>query len=88
MIGDGSNLVDFTYVENVAYAHVLAATRLTGRDSPLCGQAYFITNQQPVLFWDFFTLLYRELGYEEPWLPIPISFPLLLVPVEAVNPAI
>mgnify|MGYP003868976857 CR=1 FL=1 len=28
MIGDGTNLVDFTYVENVAYAHLLAAVKL------------------------------------------------------------
>ena len=29
IIGDGTNIVDFTYVENVAYAHLLAAVHLT-----------------------------------------------------------
>lgn len=38
--------MDFTYVENVVYAHLLAAEKLSLR-SPVAGQAYFITNQVP-----------------------------------------
>ncbi len=34
---DGSNLVDFTYVENVVHGHILAAEHLKA-ESPLCGQ--------------------------------------------------
>lgn len=34
---DGSNLVDFTFVENVVHGHILAAEHLKA-DSPLCGQ--------------------------------------------------
>lgn len=29
MLGDNSTLFDFTYVENVAHAHILAADKLT-----------------------------------------------------------
>ncbi|XP_060741431.1 sterol-4-alpha-carboxylate 3-dehydrogenase, decarboxylating isoform X4 [Tachysurus vachellii] len=37
IIGDGTNLVDFTYVENVVHGHILAAEHLKA-DSPLCGK--------------------------------------------------
>lgn len=44
MIGDGLNRMDFTYVANVAQAHIDAAEKLAV-NSPLAGKAYFITNQ-------------------------------------------
>lgn len=34
---DGTNLVDFTYVENVVHGHILAAERLRP-ESPACGK--------------------------------------------------
>ncbi|NWR53934.1 NSDHL protein, partial [Bucorvus abyssinicus] len=37
IIGDGKNLVDFTYVDNVVHGHILAAEKLH-KDSPLCGK--------------------------------------------------
>lgn len=51
-IGDGTNMVDITYVENAAEAHLLAADAL-GERSPLRGRAYFIGQEQPVNLWDF-----------------------------------
>lgn len=72
LIGDGSNLVDFTYVENVAYAHALAAVQL-GPDAPVNGQAYFITNREPIFFWEFITRMHRAWGYTLPWLPMPVA---------------
>lgn len=36
-IGTGKNKFDWTYVENAAYAHVLAADKLTN-GSPVAGQ--------------------------------------------------
>lgn len=36
---DGSNLVDFTYVENVVHGHILAAEHLKA-DSALCAQVW------------------------------------------------
>ena len=71
-IGDGTNLVDFTYVENVAYAHLLACTQL-GPKSAVNGQTYFITNRQPVLFWDFFGRMFNEIGYDAPSVPLPMG---------------
>jgi sterol-4alpha-carboxylate 3-dehydrogenase (decarboxylating) len=61
-LGDNTNLFDFTYVENVAYAHCLAAFALlqTGKLSTqvldhekIDGETFVITNCQPVYFWDF-----------------------------------
>ena len=84
-IGDGSNLADFTYVENVAYAHMLVCTQL-GPKAAVNGQTYFITNRQPVQFWHFFTRLYNELGFPGPHIKLPFSVMLPLATVlEAVK---
>uniref|UniRef100_A0A1A8HW43 Sterol-4-alpha-carboxylate 3-dehydrogenase, decarboxylating n=1 Tax=Nothobranchius kuhntae TaxID=321403 RepID=A0A1A8HW43_NOTKU len=70
IIGDGSNVVDFTYVDNVVHGHILAAERLRP-DSPICGKAYHITNDEPVRFWDFMSELLVGLGYDAPRLHLP-----------------
>lgn len=46
-IGDGSNLVDLTYVENVAHALVLALDAQAG-----VGKTYHITNDEHINLWD------------------------------------
>ncbi len=51
LIGDGSNRVDSVYIDNAVDAHLLAAERL-GEDSPIAGQAYFITNGEPLAMSD------------------------------------
>lgn len=52
IVGDGTNKVDVTYVDNAAAAHVLAADRLTP-GSPAAGKAYFISQGEPVVLWEF-----------------------------------
>ena len=47
LVGDGENLVDATYIDNAARAHLLAAERLDV-DSPCAGNAYFISNGEPL----------------------------------------
>jgi nucleoside-diphosphate-sugar epimerase len=50
-VGDGKNTIDAVYVENAAAAHLLAADALAqGRAA---GQAYFITNGEPVNCWQW-----------------------------------
>lgn len=49
-VGRGDNLIDITYVENAADAHLLAADRLA-TDSPIGGQAFFISQGVPVNCW-------------------------------------
>lgn len=72
IIGDGSNLVDFTFVENVVHGHILAAERLRS-DSPICGKPYHITNDEPVRFWDFMSEVLVGLGYAAPRYHLPYA---------------
>lgn len=52
-VGDGQNLVDMIYVENAAEAHLLAADALAKDDSPVAGNAYFLSQGEPVNCWDW-----------------------------------
>lgn len=80
-LGDNDNLFDFTYVGNVAHAHLLAARALlaTSRLStvPLDhervdGEAFIITNGTPIYFWDLARMLWKaagsELGTDHVWI--------------------
>lgn len=49
-VGDGQNLIDMIYVENAAQAHLLAAKALIP-GSAVGGNAYFISQDQPVNCW-------------------------------------
>ncbi len=51
-IGDGTNLIDMVFVENAAQAHLLAADHLR-EGTPVGGQAYFISQGEPVNCWDW-----------------------------------
>jgi nucleoside-diphosphate-sugar epimerase len=59
-IGDGTNRVDVTYVENAATAHLQAADALTV-DGPVGGQAYFIGDSKPVNLWSWINQLLQTL---------------------------
>ncbi len=50
-IGRRNPLIDLTYIDNAAHAHLLAADRLEP-GSPISGRAYFIAQGQPVPLWD------------------------------------
>lgn len=52
IIGDGTNTVDVTYVDNGAAAHLSAATALANNPNA-AGRAYFISDDQPVNAWEF-----------------------------------
>ena len=71
-IGDGKNLFDWTFVENVARAHVLTAQcllRESEAEAPrpieerVEGEAFFITNDEPWPFWDFARAIGAAAGY-------------------------
>ncbi|MFC1744914.1 NAD-dependent epimerase/dehydratase family protein [Candidatus Riflebacteria bacterium] len=51
-VGDGQNLVDTVYVENAAIAHLQVAEKLE-KDSPVAGQAYFISQDEPIKLWEW-----------------------------------
>ena len=60
-VGDGTNQVDTTFVENAAYAHILAGEALQ-RGSPVCGRAYFISQGEPVNCWGFINEVIKLAG--------------------------
>lgn len=70
-LGQNTNLFDFTYVGNVAHAHIIAAIALVNTHSlstqPLDyervdGEAFFITNDSPLYFWDFARMVWSAAG--------------------------
>ncbi|NPV76495.1 MAG: NAD-dependent epimerase/dehydratase family protein [Anaerolineae bacterium] len=71
-IGDGRNVVDLTYVEDAARAHLLAADRLEP-GSPVAGSVYFITQGEPVALWPWIRALLARLGY--PPIRLRLSLP-------------
>lgn len=74
-LGNNTNLFDFTENTNVAHAHHLAAAALLttlereeqGKMRPfdhekVDGEAFFITNDSPVYFWDFTRTAWKLAG--------------------------
>ncbi|HLW63749.1 MAG TPA: NAD-dependent epimerase/dehydratase family protein [Gemmataceae bacterium] len=51
-VGKGENVVDTTYVDNAADAHLSAADRLAP-GSAIGGKAYFLSQGEPMNLWDF-----------------------------------
>lgn len=70
-VGDGSNLVDISYIDNVADAHLLAADNL-GSTATAAGKAYFISQGKPVNLWGWINDLFRR--FEIPPVPGQIGF--------------
>lgn len=69
MIGEGHNITDFTFVDNVVHAHILACNKLMINNNANVipsGHPYFITNCEPTLFWPFINGLLLQLGYPQP----------------------
>lgn len=62
ILGDGENVVDLTYIENVVDALLLCA------ESPAStlGKKYNITNDEPVKIWKLIERICDELGYRHP----------------------
>ena len=61
-VGDGTNLVDTTYVENAAAAHLATADALAEANSPAAGRAYFLSQGEPVNCWQWIVDVLRLAG--------------------------
>jgi nucleoside-diphosphate-sugar epimerase len=61
-IGDGTNRVDVTYLDNCVDAHVAARDALASSDAPCAGRAYFLGQEAPVRLWDFVARVLRGFG--------------------------
>ncbi|KAF2212724.1 hypothetical protein CERZMDRAFT_40479 [Cercospora zeae-maydis SCOH1-5] len=62
VVGDGHNLYDFVYIDNAVKAHILAMENLLTTETA-AGQAFFISNQEPVYFWDFFLAIWAHFDH-------------------------
>lgn len=60
-VGNGSNLISVSYVENAAAAHLQAADVLR-EGAPLAGQAYFINEPEPVNLWQWVNDILERAG--------------------------
>jgi hypothetical protein len=61
-LGPGTNLQDYIYVSNAADAHVLAAANLLTSQTA-AGEAFFITNGEPVPLRDLCRAVWKEFGH-------------------------
>eukprot|EP00818_Percolomonas_sp_WS_P010670 CAMPEP_0117439332 /NCGR_PEP_ID=MMETSP0759-20121206/2511_1 /TAXON_ID=63605 /ORGANISM="Percolomonas cosmopolitus, Strain WS" /LENGTH=357 /DNA_ID=CAMNT_0005231045 /DNA_START=125 /DNA_END=1198 /DNA_ORIENTATION=+ len=68
-VGDGSNLYSFTYVRNVAKGLILAARKI--EDHGVGGEAFFLTNDEDMPFWDMLSGIAKYLESPTPKFDVP-----------------
>ena len=66
IIGSGENMWDVMYVANAADAHVLAVENLLSSKTA-AGQAFFISNNEPVPFRDLCLTIWSHFGHHPPF---------------------
>ncbi len=64
IVGDGSNLVDIAYIDNVIHAHLLAAENLA-TTATAAGRPFFIGQQEPVQLWNWINELFVHMDVPE-----------------------
>jgi len=64
-VGEGTNRVDSTYIDNAAEAHLLAADALLANPGA-AGRAYFISNGEPRPLWELITRIVAAAGLRPP----------------------
>lgn len=62
IVGDGTNFYDFMYISNAVDAHILAVENLLTTKTA-AGEAFFISNEEPVYFWDFMAYVWAQFGH-------------------------
>jgi len=76
-LGNANAVHDNSFVGNLVHGQILAAERMV-EGNRACGRAYFITDNEPENYFDFFRPLIEGLGYKFPTRRIPEG---LLIPV-------
>lgn len=76
IVGSGRNQVDITHIANVVDAHLLAEAALMQPEHRARGRAYFITNGEPVVLWDWINTVLRGVGIAEITrrVPLPVAY--------------
>ena len=75
LVGDGSNLIDTTYIDNAAQAHFDAFDHLAP-DGACAGRAYFISNGEPKSMREVLNSLLQAVGAPavEKTIPFPVAY--------------
>lgn len=75
IVGAGDNLVDISYIDNVVDAHLLAAENLH-TTATAAGQAFFISQGEPVNLWQWINELFGRLDIPlvTQKVPFPIAY--------------
>lgn len=60
-IGDGENIVDFSYIDDCVDAHILALEALEKNES-LSSNIYFVTQDEHMKLWDFINKILETFG--------------------------
>jgi 3beta-hydroxy-delta5-steroid dehydrogenase/steroid delta-isomerase len=69
-IGYPGAVHDHIFIDNLVHAHILIANKLVP-GSPVCGKAYFVTDNHPMPLFEFMRPLIEGLGYKVPRVNIP-----------------
>jgi 2-alkyl-3-oxoalkanoate reductase len=72
IVGSGMNMVDISFIDNVAHAHLLAGRNLSSAGSA-AGKAYFISQGQPVNLWQWINEVFVGTGIEPLRQRVPFS---------------
>ncbi len=85
-VGRGNKLSDFTYISNLTDGTLLAETRLREAGNPVGGEAYFVTNGEPLGFWEFIDRVLESIGQPRTKGRIPywVAYPVAAV-AEAID---
>jgi len=71
-IGDGKNCVDLTYVDNAAFAHILAGEVLR-KSQKYSGKIYFVSDGDKVNLWNWINNFLSLLGLKNVSRKIPVT---------------
>ncbi|MHB8808526.1 MAG: NAD-dependent epimerase/dehydratase family protein [Desulfobulbaceae bacterium] len=72
MVGSGLNRVDISFIDNVADAHLLAAQNLAG-PATAAGEAFFISQGEPVVLWEWINALFARAGVQPVSRRVPLA---------------
>jgi len=59
-VGEGTNLVDMIYIDNAVDAHIKVCEKLD-LNSPVAGKCYFVSDDKPILLWEWIELVLMQL---------------------------
>lgn len=71
-VGEGKNMIDITWIENLVNAHLLASEALDSNPEA-SGKAFFITNGEPVCLWQFINQILEGCGIETIRKSVPVG---------------